>query len=72
MYLMNLDNFRVADMSKGKVNNDGYRGIHLYYQKVTVIIILKYKLILKKTGKLMIGYILIYINIQLIIMLELY
>lgn len=28
-----LDIFRVADMRNGKVNDDGYRGIHLYYQK---------------------------------------
>ena len=30
---MNLDSFRIADMTNGKVNDDGYRGIHLYYQK---------------------------------------
>ena len=24
---------RIVDMSKGKVNDDGYRGIHVYYQK---------------------------------------
>ena len=24
--------FRVVDMSKGKVHDDGYRGVHLYYQ----------------------------------------
>ncbi len=24
--------FRVVDMSKGKANDDGYRGVHLYYQ----------------------------------------
>ncbi|MCY6355269.1 hypothetical protein [Clostridium sp. ZS2-4] len=29
----NLDIFRVADMRNGKVQDDGYRGIHLYYQK---------------------------------------
>lgn len=28
-----MDIFRVADMRNGKVNDDGYRGIHLYYQK---------------------------------------
>lgn len=28
-----LEKFRIADMSNGKVNDDGYRGIHLYYQK---------------------------------------
>lgn len=25
--------FRVADMSHGKAHDDGYRGVHLYYQK---------------------------------------
>ncbi|MDD6023324.1 MAG: RelA/SpoT domain-containing protein [Oscillospiraceae bacterium] len=25
--------FRVADMSMGKANDDGYRGVHVYYQK---------------------------------------
>lgn len=25
--------FRVADMSKGKAVDDGYRGVHVYYQK---------------------------------------
>jgi Region found in RelA / SpoT proteins. len=25
--------FRIVDMSKGKSNDDGYRGVHLYYQK---------------------------------------
>ena len=24
--------FRIADMSKGKANDDGYRGVHLYFQ----------------------------------------
>ncbi|MBE5857719.1 MAG: hypothetical protein E7296_09185 [Lachnospiraceae bacterium] len=24
--------FRVADMTKGKANDDGYRGVHVYYQ----------------------------------------
>lgn len=28
-----LSAFKVADMSKGKAKDDGYRGIHLYYQK---------------------------------------
>lgn len=28
----NLEIFKVADMRNGKVNDDGYRGIHLYYQ----------------------------------------
>lgn len=31
--IMDLDDFRVADMRKGKVKDDGYRGIHLYYQR---------------------------------------
>ena len=25
-------NFRVADMTKGKANDDGYRGVHVYFQ----------------------------------------
>lgn len=29
----NKDGFRVVDMSKGKKNDDGYRGVHVYYQK---------------------------------------
>jgi len=28
-----LNIFKVADMINGKANDDGYRGIHLYYQK---------------------------------------
>lgn len=28
-----LEIFKIADMRSGKVNDDGYRGIHLYYQK---------------------------------------
>lgn len=33
--LISLDSalFRIVDMSKGKANDDGYRGVHLYYQK---------------------------------------
>ena len=27
------DIFRIVDMSNGKNNDDGYRGVHLYYQK---------------------------------------
>lgn len=27
------EQFRIADMSKGKAIDDGYRGIHVYYQK---------------------------------------
>ncbi|HFD2037305.1 hypothetical protein [Clostridium perfringens] len=30
---ISLENFRIADMRNGKANDDGYRGIHLYYQK---------------------------------------
>lgn len=26
------ENIRVADMSKGKANDDGYRGVHVYFQ----------------------------------------
>ncbi len=25
--------FRIADMTKGKAEDDGYRGVHVYYQK---------------------------------------
>lgn len=28
----NLDKIRIVDLSKGKANDDGYRGIHIYYQ----------------------------------------
>ncbi|MCC0784529.1 hypothetical protein IR152_15955 [Clostridioides sp. ES-S-0108-01] len=28
-----LSSFRLADMRTGKANDDGYRGVHLYYQK---------------------------------------
>ena len=33
--VMQLDqeNLRIVDMSKGKANDDGYRGVHIYYQK---------------------------------------
>ena len=31
--LKDLSIFKVADMRNGKVNDDGYKGIHLYYQK---------------------------------------
>lgn len=27
------ENIRIVDMSNGKTNDDGYRGIHIYYQK---------------------------------------
>lgn len=30
---MSREKFRIADMSKGKSNDDGYRGVHVYYQK---------------------------------------
>ena len=32
LQLGKLENFRIADMSKGKANDDGYRGVHVYYQ----------------------------------------
>lgn len=30
--LMESDIYRIVDMSSGKSNDDGYRGVHLYYQ----------------------------------------
>lgn len=30
--LSNIEGLRVADMSTGKANDDGYRGIHVYFQ----------------------------------------
>lgn len=30
---VNIKPFRVVDMSQGKANDDGYRGVHVYYQK---------------------------------------
>ena len=27
------DGIRIADMSKGKANDDGYRGVHIYFQE---------------------------------------
>ena len=30
--LRNINEFRIADMSNGKANDDGYRGIHVYFQ----------------------------------------
>ena len=30
--LMDVEGIRVADMSKGKAKDDGYRGIHVYFQ----------------------------------------
>lgn len=32
LQLSACENIRVADMSMGKANDDGYRGIHVYYQ----------------------------------------
>lgn len=32
MVLKNIHNIRVADLSQGKANDDGYRGVHIYYQ----------------------------------------
>lgn len=29
---LNDDKFKIVDMSSGKANDDGYRGVHLYYQ----------------------------------------
>ncbi|MCD8005575.1 MAG: hypothetical protein LUF29_01165 [Oscillospiraceae bacterium] len=31
--LAGIDKIRVADMSQGKAHDDGYRGVHVYYQK---------------------------------------
>ncbi|MDO5397557.1 MAG: hypothetical protein Q4G33_06480 [bacterium] len=31
--LKDVSKFRVADMSHGKANDDGYRGIHVYFQR---------------------------------------
>lgn len=33
LFEQDLSSFRLADMRTGKTNDDGYRGIHLYYQK---------------------------------------
>lgn len=30
---LNKGTFRIADMSKGKAKDDGYRGVHVYFQK---------------------------------------
>lgn len=32
LQLKKIDKFRIADMTKGKANDDGYRGIHVYFQ----------------------------------------
>ncbi|MBY2483381.1 hypothetical protein KWX70_02660 [Clostridioides difficile] len=33
LFEQDLSSFRLADMRMGKANDDGYRGVHLYYQK---------------------------------------
>ncbi|HBG7322936.1 TPA: hypothetical protein KRD75_003123 [Clostridioides difficile] len=33
LFEQDLSFFRLADMRTGKANDDGYRGVHLYYQK---------------------------------------
>ncbi|EMQ1359782.1 hypothetical protein OD257_003134 [Clostridioides difficile] len=33
LFEQDLSSFRLADMRTGKANDDGYRGVHLYYQK---------------------------------------
>lgn len=30
---LNREKFKIADMSEGKANDDGYRGVHVYFQK---------------------------------------
>ena len=40
--------FRVVDMSKGKSNDDGYRGVHLYYKKDNYSYIIEIQLWSKK------------------------
>lgn len=42
---MSSEKFRIADMSNGKSNDDGYRGVHVYYQKIVDVIRLKFSLI---------------------------
>ena len=32
LLLSDIDKIRVADMSQGKANDDGYRGVHVYFQ----------------------------------------
>ena len=32
LVLRDIPELRIADMSKGKFNDDGYRGVHVYYQ----------------------------------------
>lgn len=43
------ENFRIADLSNGKANDDGYRGVHVYFQKTVDAIRLKSSLILYMT-----------------------
>lgn len=33
---LNIDHFRIADLSMGKARDDGYRGVHVYYQKSSI------------------------------------
>lgn len=42
--------FRIADMSRGKTVDDGYRGVHAYYQKIADVILLKFSLTHCMTG----------------------
>ncbi|MBQ9520196.1 MAG: hypothetical protein IJR67_01825 [Acholeplasmatales bacterium] len=30
---LDIDEIRIVDMTNGKANDDGYRGVHIYYQK---------------------------------------
>lgn len=30
--MLEIENIRIADMTKGKSNDDGYRGVHMYFQ----------------------------------------
>ena len=30
---LEIENNRLVDMSEGKFNDDGYRGVHVYFQK---------------------------------------
>ena len=30
--MKSYEHIRIADMSKGKANDDSYRGVHVYYQ----------------------------------------
>jgi ppGpp synthetase/RelA/SpoT-type nucleotidyltranferase len=33
LLLSDTNRFRIADLTSGKAENDGYRGVHVYYQK---------------------------------------